>query len=183
MVAYPTFMDKAVPVFGSPRLAPYDLLLWQMHIDAIETNPSWNHGDYTENPSRLVEFEIGDLILTTPQQYNKDKTREQVFESLAKARNDPTTDANNKIRQVEAIMSLDVSNHFGNSMELAAAAVKSKVFIIVAKQDHVVTPQPALDFASLLHAPVLELDSNCSHSASSCESAKISAAVAAFLHN
>ena len=82
-------------------------------------------------------------------------------------------------------MSLDVSNHFGNSMELAAAAaaVKANVFIIVVKQDRVVTPQPALDFASFLHAPVLELDSNCGHSASSCESAKIGAAVAAFLHN
>jgi homoserine O-acetyltransferase len=68
-------------------------------------------------------------------------------------------------------------------MELAAAAVKAKVFIIVAAQDHVVSPQPALDFAALLHALILELDSNCGHSASSCESAKISAAVAAFLRD
>ena len=181
IVAYPTFMDKAIPIVGSPRLAPYDLLLWQTQIDAIVTSPAWNNGDYTENPSRLVEFELGALLLTSPQQYNKDKTRQQVFESLAQAKDAPTPDANNKIRQAEAMMALDVSKDFGGSMERAAAAVKAKVFVIVAKYDHVVTPQPALDFAALLHARVLELDSDCGHSATACEGATISAAVASFL--
>jgi homoserine O-acetyltransferase len=51
----------------------------------------------------------------------------------------------------------------------------------VATYDHVVTPQPARDFASLLHAPILELDSDCGHLGPSCEDAKVSAAVAAFL--
>ncbi len=181
MIAYPTFMDVAIPIVGSPRLAPYDLLLWQTQIDAIVSNPAWNGGDYTENPSRLVEFELGALLLTSPQQYNKDKTRQQVFESLAQSKDAPAPDANNKIRQAEAMMALDVSKDFGGSMERAAAAVKAKVFVIVARKDHVVTPQPALDFAALLHARVLELDSDCGHSATACESATISAAVASFL--
>ncbi len=47
-VAYPGFMDKAIPLVGSPRLAPYDLLLLQTWVDAIE--PVWKHGDYTEQP-------------------------------------------------------------------------------------------------------------------------------------
>jgi homoserine O-acetyltransferase len=181
MVSYPEFMDKAVPIVGSPRLAPYDLLHWQAEIDAIETNPAWNHGDYTENPSRLLEFEYGEMLLNTPTQYNRTHTREQVFESLAKAKDAVTTDANNKIRQVEAMMGLDVSDHFGGSMERAAAAVKAKVFVIVDTYDHVVTPEPARKFAALLHAPILELDSDCGHLGPSCEDVKVSAAVAAFL--
>jgi homoserine O-acetyltransferase/O-succinyltransferase len=181
MVSYSEFMDKAVPIVGSPRLAPYDLLHWRAEIDAIETNPAWNHGEYTENPSRLLEFEYGEMLLNTPTQYNRTHTREQVFESLAKAKDAVTTDANNKIRQVEAMIGLDVSDRFGGSMERAAASVKAKVFVIVATYDHVVTPQPARDFASLLHAPILELDSDCGHLGPSCEDAKVSAAVAAFL--
>ena len=103
MVSYPEFMDKAVPIVGSPRLAPYDLLHWRAEIDAIETNPAWNHGEYMENPSRLLEFEYGEMLLNTPTQYNRTHTREQVFESLAN-KDAAATDANNKIRQMEAMM-------------------------------------------------------------------------------
>jgi homoserine O-acetyltransferase len=181
MVSYPTFMDKAVPIVGSPRLAPYDMLHWQAEIDAIETNPAWNHGDYAENPSKVVEFEFGEMLLNTPTQYNRTHTRDQVLESLAKAKVATATDANNKIRQLGAMMGIDVSERVGGSMERAAEAVQAKVFVIVATHDHVVTPQPARDFASLLHAPILELESDCGHLAPSCEDAKVSAAVAAFL--
>jgi homoserine O-acetyltransferase len=181
IVSYPEFMDKAVPIVGSPRLAPYDLLHWRAEIDAIETNPAWNRGEYNANPSTLVEFEFAEMLLQTPTQYNSTHTREQVFATLAKAKDAPSTDANNKIRQSEAMMSMDVSDHFGGSMERAAAAVKAKVFVVVATHDHVVTPQPARDFAALLRAPMLELDSDCGHLAPGCEDAKVSAAVAAFL--
>lgn len=181
MVSYPDFIDKAVPIVGSPRLASYDVLHWRAEIDAIETNPAWNRGDYTENPSTLVEFEFGEMLLNTPMQYNRTHTREQVLASLAKAKDASSTDANDKIRQVGAMMGIDVSQAFGGSMERAAAAVKAKVFVIVATYDHVVTPQPARDFAASLRVPVLELDSDCGHLAPSCEDAKVSAAVAAFL--
>jgi homoserine O-acetyltransferase len=79
------------------------------------------------------------------------------------------------------MMALDVADRFGGSMERAAAAVQAKVFVIVAKQDHVVTPQPAIDFAGLLHAPLLRLESDCGHLAPSCEQSKVAAAVAEFL--
>jgi homoserine O-acetyltransferase len=68
-------------------------------------------------------------------------------------------------------------------MEKAAAAVKAKVFVVVSKQDHTVTPEPARDFAKLLHAPVLELESDCGHLATGCENQKLAAAVSDFLKN
>ena len=181
MVAYPDFMDNVVPIVGSPCLAPYDLLHMQTEIDAIKNDPWWMNGDYTQNPARRLEFEIGALILTTPDRYNKKKTREDVFDDLRKAENSPGNDTNNKIRQVEAMMSMDVSQDFGHSLDRAAAAVKARALIIVSRYDHVVTPQPALDFAALLHAQVIELDSDCGHSVAECDNARINAAVAEFL--
>ena len=181
MVSYPDFMDKAIPIVGSPRLATYDLLLWQAQIDAIMNSRDWNDGNYTSNPARRLEWEFGELLLTTPDDYNKKVTREQFFAAVRKAESEPGFDANDKIRQAEAMMSLDVSRDFGGSMERAAAAVKANTLVIVSRFDHVVTPGPAREFARLLHAPMLELDSECGHLAPSCESQRTNEAVAKFL--
>jgi homoserine O-acetyltransferase len=181
MVSYPDFMDQAIPIVGSPRLAPYDLLLWQTQIDAIMNDRGWNDGNYSMNPARAAEYEFGALLLTTPDHYNKQMTRQKVFDELEKSRQSRGFDANDKIRQVQAMMSLDVSEPFGGSMVNAVAVVKAKVFVIVARFDHVVTPGPALEFAPLVKAKLLELESDCGHLATSCESQKIGAAVREFL--
>jgi homoserine O-acetyltransferase len=182
IVSYPTFMDKAVPIAGSPRLAPYDLLHWQTQIDAIVNDVGWKNGEYRSNPARVAEAEFGALLLTTPQHYNKTTTREKVFAEIEKARTSVGgPDANNKIRQVQAILSTDVTKEFGASLERAAAAVKAKVFVIVSPSDHVVAPAPALELAKLLDANVLQVDPECGHLAPSCDGPKVNAAVAEFL--
>jgi homoserine O-acetyltransferase len=105
----------------------------------------------------------------------------ETFAELARASQTGGSDANDKIRQAQAMMDLDVAASFGGSLERAAASVKAKVFVIVASFDHTVTPGPAREFARLLHAPLLELTGDCGHLATSCESQKINAAVADFL--
>jgi homoserine O-acetyltransferase len=175
MVLYPDFMEKAIPIVGSPRLAPYDLMLWQAQIDALMRDRDWKGGNYSANPARALDFAFGELLLTSPADYNRRKTREQVFADLEKARNDAHRfDANDKIRQVQAMMSLDISRD-------AAKAVKAKVFVVVAKFDHVVTPGPATDFAHSLGAKLLELNSDCGHLATSCESRLLNTVVSDFL--
>ncbi len=182
IVFYPDFMDKAIPIVGSPRLAPYDLLLWQAMLDAIQADPAWKNGDYTEEPATTELAELTSLAIMTPQRYNQQTTREKFAESLAQAKQRAAGfDANNRIRQAQAMMSLDVSAPFGGSMERAAAAVRAKVLVIVARQDHVVTPGAALEFAALLHGEVLELEGDCGHLAFRCEADKIVPPVAAFL--
>jgi homoserine O-acetyltransferase len=183
LVSYPEFMDKAIPIVGSPRLAPYDLLLWQAQIEALMRDRDWKGGNYSVNPARALDFAFGELLLTTPPDYNKHKTREQVLADLEKARRDGKgSDANDKIRQTQAMMQLDVTRDFGGSLERAAKAVKAKVFVVVSRFDHVVTPGPAIEFASLLGAKVLNLDSECGHLATVCESTRLNAAVADFLN-
>ncbi|HEY0379783.1 MAG TPA: alpha/beta fold hydrolase [Pyrinomonadaceae bacterium] len=183
LVSYPDFMDKAVPIVGSPRLAPYDLLHWRTQLDAIFRDPDWRRGNYARNPARVAEAEFGALLLTTPAEFNKRMTREKVFEELEKARTATGGfDANNKIRQAQAMMALDVTEGLGGSMERAAAAVKADVFVIVASKDHAVTPGPAIEFARLLRrGKLLVLDNDCGHNAPWCEQQRVSKAVAEFL--
>lgn len=181
MVSFPDFMDKAIPIVGSPQLAPYDLILWQAQVDAIMNDRGWNNGKYSRNPARAADAEFGALLLTTPDNYNTHMTRRQVFEELEKEKKQPGFDSNNKIRQAQAMMALDVTKEFAGSMKRAAASVKARVFVIVAKLDHVVTPGPALEFANLLHSQLLVLDSDCGHMAPGCESQKVNQAVADFL--
>jgi homoserine O-acetyltransferase len=181
MVSYPNFMDQAIPIVGSPQLAPYDLLLWQAQVDTITNDRGWNGGNYSQNPARAAEAEFAALVLTTPENYNKHMTRRQVFEELEKEKQQTGFDANDKIRQAQAMMALDVTGPFAGSMERAAATVKARIFVIVARLDHVVTPGPALEFARLIHSQLLVLESDCGHSAPGCESQKVNQAVADFL--
>ena len=175
MVSYPDFMEKSIPIVGSPRLAPYDLMLWQAQIDALMRDRDWKGGNYSANPARALDFAFGELLLTTPADYNRRKTRGQVFADLEKARNDAHRfDANDKIRQVQAMMKLDISLE-------SAKTVKAKVLVVVAKYDHVVTPGPATEFAAVLGAKLLTLEGDCGHLATSCESRLLNTAVSDFL--
>lgn len=181
MVAYPDFMDKAIPVVGSPRLGSYDLVLWHLQNDIVMNDPAWKNGDYTDNPAQLELGEVGAITLRTPHYFDHQHSREQVPDLLHHFVIDPTMDANNHIRTTQAVMSLDVSAPFGGSMERAAATVKAKTLILVSLEDHVVSPWPALEFADLIHAQVIKLGGDCGHQSPACEGTQVNAAVAQFL--
>jgi homoserine O-acetyltransferase len=182
IVSYPDFVDKAIPIVGSPRLAPFDLMLWKGENDAIMGDPAWKNGEYTEQPALALLTAFEGLAIETPEKFNADTTREKLPEWFAKAQKDVAEfDANNHIRQAQAMMAHDVSALLGGSMDRAAAAVKTQVLVIVSISDHMVTPGPALDFAQLLHAEVVELRDNCGHLAPGCELGKIGPAIAGFL--
>jgi homoserine O-acetyltransferase len=182
MVSYPEFMDKVIPVVGSPKLAAYDITLWTAENNSIMRDPAWNQGDYTDNPESEATAAIDDLAISSPAKFNRENTREQAMAKLEKdSHSHSGFDANNHIRQSEAMMSLDVSDAFSGSMERAAASVKAKVLVIVNDTDHMVTPGPALDFARLLHADVLELNNDCGHLLLDCEQKRVADRIEAFL--
>jgi homoserine O-acetyltransferase/O-succinyltransferase len=124
---------------------------------------------------------LTNIIVTTPDYYNRTHTRAQVTKDIANANTAQSNDANDTIRQIKAMMALNVAAPFGDLLERAAAAVKAKVVVIVGRRDHVVTPGPAIEFARLLHADLLELDGDCGHLYVSCEDERVRQAVASFL--
>jgi homoserine O-acetyltransferase/O-succinyltransferase len=182
MAAYPDFMDRAIPMVGSPRLMPFDVLLWQAEIHAIEADANWKNGDYTARPAAAMRTvsDIHNLALATPAYYgrqNAGKDMSAVLAAAEKAALDQA-DPNDYYRQLQAMLGHDVFRKFGGDPKRAAAAVKARVTVIVATQDHMVNPGPALEFAGLLKASIVQLSGDCGHLSPGCEAPKVAAAVA-----
>lgn len=181
MVAYPDFMDDAIPLLGAPRLAPYSLLHLKLGMDLITKDPAWKNGNYHAPFAGTTSIELADLVLTTPEYFDAHTNRDQIFQQIDKAAEVGAAsgrhDANDKIRTTQALLRFDLSAEFGGSMAEAASAVHARTLIVVSKSDHTVTPGPALEFAQLMHARTLVLNDDCGHNAVSCESAKITDAI------
>jgi homoserine O-acetyltransferase/O-succinyltransferase len=172
LASFPDFMDSAIAIAGSPRLAPYDLLVWQSQLDAIQRDPAWRNGDYGEQPARTTLTELEALTLTTPEKYNHDNKRDDVLATLRKDAAARAFDANDRIRQLQAMMSLDAT---------PGTAARARTLVIVSASDHLVTPGPAAAYARQVKADLLEIQGNCGHLATSCEEPRLTRAIAAFL--
>lgn len=183
-LVYPDFMDVAIPIVGSPQSTAYDKLLWTAEIDAIESDPAWNHG----NPAKplttgiALAEEIDSMNLTTPA-YRVAQTNTNGFDAfIRKLRTGSGADggtASNQIRQREAIIALDLPKDFGVSLAETAKRVHAKILVVVAPQDHMVNPIPASNFAASGGFPAITLDSSCGHLSTACVS--VGPTVARFL--
>jgi homoserine O-acetyltransferase/O-succinyltransferase len=183
VLSYPSFMDKAVPIVGSPRLTATDLLLWTSEADAITESAGWDGGNYQHAPPLLAVGEMHEFALTTPV-YRARSTPPAEFPAFLKEIDNAPLgrmDANDWLRQLQAMMAIDGAKPYGESLARAAHAVKAKMLIVAAKQDHMVNPSPALEFAGAVGAPTIVLDSDCGHLSPGCESASLNPRVRAFL--
>ena len=181
MVAYPGFMDVAIPIIGSPRPTSYDLLVYRNTEYALKNDPAWQAGRYTKSPPLGLVEALMQLNSTTPADFAQNHPPDKFAAEYAGyfTKGILPFDANDFLAQLEAIIRQDVAH--GGSQEAAARRVKAKVLVVAAAQDHLVNPEPALDFAALLAAKTLVLESDCGHKAVSCESAKLYPVVRAFL--
>ena len=86
-------------------------------------------------------------------------------------------DANDWRWQTHAMLAQDVGepvdDNAPRALALAAAKVKARVHVISPRQDHIVNPLAALEFAQLLKADITVLESNCGHWAVNCEMATV----------
>lgn len=185
MVAYPDFMDEAIPIVGSPRLTSYDLLLWTAELHAIVYAKDWDGGNYTSPPVEAMDTvaDIHSMNLTTPTYRITHTTHAEFPKFLAQMQEETlkSFDANDWVRQLQAMIADNVAKPYGGSIRKAASVVHAKVLVVPSVQDHMVNPHPALNFAKLIHAQVFKLNSDCGHLATGCESQKLEQVVSAFL--
>jgi homoserine O-acetyltransferase len=184
MVSYPDFMDRAIPIEGTPLPSSYDHLWLKATSDAIMSDPAWKEGEYTSPPADGLRrmAVIDNLVTQTPGYRDKQTPSHEIGKFLENIEAAFLKfEANNWICQGRALRGHDISRQFGGDMAKAAAAVKARALVIVDTHDHQVMPRPALDFARMINARTLELNSGCGHLAFQCDGTKMSAAITEFL--
>jgi homoserine O-acetyltransferase/O-succinyltransferase len=183
IVSYPEFMDKAVAIVGSPRLTSYDMLLWRSEESAIEEDKDWNGGNYSRQPNLKTVAEIHNLALTTPS-YRVRETAANKFAEFVQAVDKDglgRMDANDWLRQLQAMMSHNIASPFGDSLQGAASQVKAKLMVVAATQDHMVNPTPAIEFAGIVHATIVQLTADCGHIEPGCDQTEAAPKVREFI--
>jgi homoserine O-acetyltransferase len=177
VVSYPRFMRKAIPIVGSPRLGSYSLTFWSTALSVIE--------GFRGNDAEAAQVMaiLGYLALQTPQYRDRQTPREefQEFVQSVAAEAVATYHPYDRAAHVRAMIEHDVAAPFEGSLELAAIGVEADLLVIVAEQDHSVTPGPALEFAELVGAETIVLVSDCGHLAFSCELDRVRNEVRRFL--
>ncbi len=83
--------------------------------------------------------------------------------------------------QLRAMMAHDIFAPFGGSLERALAAMRAELFVVVARQDHMVNPRAALELAQRLSAQIYELPGLCGHLAPVCQRETLTTVVNRFL--
>jgi homoserine O-acetyltransferase/O-succinyltransferase len=177
VVSYPDFIKKAVAYVGTPRLTPFDLMLWSAEIQAIN---QWekNKGD-KDQLAELIST-IHNLLITTPENKNNQVTREGFAKYLSDIQNNfkKSFEPYNWRGQLFAMSTHDIS--VDGSLETAASRIKCDFLIIVGSQDLIVNPAPALEFAERFNFKKYIFENNCGHLAPGCEFESFSGMVGNF---
>ena len=178
-VLYPEFITLAVPIVGSPQATNFDQLSKQIVIDAIKSDPGYQDGHYTKQPALKLANEIGVQMLTTPAYRNSEASRSEYEAWLAKIEAPQRQDANDRIWQAKAIIGHDVLH--GKSIEELARSLPVKFLVIVAAEDRMVTPAPALAWANATGAETYISKGECAHLILSCDALAVRERVERFL--
>lgn len=182
-VTHPDFVDRIVPIVGTPQLTSNDLLLWTTELHALEDDVAYQNGNYQGRPPMRAVRDLHMLALTTPAYRAAQTSREAYTTWLAPIEADTSFDWNDWHLQLEAMLAHDVTKPYGGSMDLAVRRVKAKALFIIADQDHMVSPITTRAFAKAMgaNAKLVSLDGPCGHIAPTCEATKLTAAVTPFL--
>ena len=178
MTRYPDFMDKAVPLTGTPRLTPQDRLLWRAELRAFRTACA---GSADRRRAMRTIAAIHTLHLQTPRRLaTMDSTAVRTFAEQQRA---GVLDVapHDWAWQLKAMLRHDVTRAFGGSIDAAAAAVEADVLVVTVTQDQMVNPIPARRFAEARGAEQLALNTPCGHLGLGCRADTVATTVRRFL--
>ncbi|MDA0330298.1 MAG: alpha/beta fold hydrolase [Gemmatimonadetes bacterium] len=167
-VLYPDFMEKLVPIAGSPRLAGHDVALWESYKRLLSWGVACQCDEAAEAMSALML-----LNSTTSDQAGVDLPGDSVRARVARSSTNrmQAGSAMNLIRQADAMIATDAARSFTGDWAAAAGAVRAEMLIIVGASDHVVTPGAAIEFGRHLgdRATTIVFENDCGHNIPGCE--------------
>jgi len=176
---YPDFMDKAIPLDGSPKATSYDVLQWQVHQDVIRT---MQESDYSAAEIGTLVSKISQLTLFTPDYFVENIPADGLQAYLEQSTGDRSGfSGDDYAAQAEAMINHNVLGSGEEGLRNYSDRVEAKMLIVGVRSDHMVNPHPGKQLAPVIGAEYLEVDSNCGHIGSSCEEAEVNARVAEFL--
>lgn len=182
-VRYPGFARRVIPIVGSPKLSPYDELLWRTELDIIEGALAGKCDDATRTHVMAAVGAVHELALSTPNHVNATLTRDGFASWLAakEASYVAGWDPYDWAAQLRAMLAQDLTAGDNGSIAAAAARLKAPLLAIVSTQDRMVNPASAREFARAAGGTLVELSGDCGHIANGCEAATVTAAVRQFL--
>lgn len=176
---YPDFMDKAVPLDGTPQQTAYDLLVWQAHEQAIELLQA--KGASTAEIMGLLDS-LGLLTLWTPDWFVANVPPERLAAFRAEnASGEEPMHPYDYLAQLRAMIAHDAYADFATAEGGYPGRIAAGVLVVGVPGDHLVNPAPGKALAQAIGARYAEIQSNCGHIGTSCEAWKVQAMVNAFL--
>ena len=175
--SYPEFMEKAVPIDGSPQMTSYDLLQWSVHKEVIGQMLSAGSGNAQ---IAAIASGLNQLTLWTPDYFVEQVSRENLQKFRAEdLQAYADFDAENYLVQLNAMIELNLLSE----KNAFISTVKSDVLIVGARSDQMVNPAPGKSLATDIVAQYANLDTNCGHMGSTCEAERVAQRVHFFLDN
>lgn len=178
---YPHFMDKALPILGSPRLSQYDKMLWRSEMAVLNLRHDKSNSGGAPAMKAVAAIHSRNMYTAeyiskmTPNQY------QEYLQSMEVSIGGKY--AGDWSSQLRAMLNHNIYDRFEGQPQKAVNFVESEIMIVISKYDHIVDPVPALHFAELSGADLLKLSNDCGHQAVVCELNFVNEKVSEFLEN
>ena len=177
-VRYPSFVDRIVPIAGTPRVGAFNRLVLTAMLDEIADGRRAGIPPDSLWP-RLARTEM--LFVQTPIGLNARGADSVAHDIEANARNYRVWDLDDYAAQIAALRRYDVTADYGHDMGRAAARVRAPMLAVYSWDDHMVSPDTMAEFARIVGADTLSIASTCGHVMVFCEQKRVSTATRAFI--
>jgi homoserine O-acetyltransferase len=182
-VRYPEFAKRFVAIVGTPKLSPYDELLWRTELGILDRALAVNCDDRIKRQVMASVGDVHELALSTPAHVNETLSGTAFDAWLAErdAYYVSSWDPFDWASQLQAMLHHDVSVRDGGDLSAASKRVKGRLLAVLAVQDHMVNPSSAREFVRAAGGTIVDLTGDCGHLANGCEAATVATAVSQFL--